>query len=144
MKPNHYLAAALAAGSLMGILALAQGRDSYKAMLSSLPIDAKSRQDMTGSGSVTGVLEGSKLTIQGSFEGLKSKSTSASLHDSVATGVRGPSIHDLLASSGTSGTISGMVELTGDQVDHLKKGRLYVQLYSEKATDGVLWGWFLH
>jgi hypothetical protein len=33
--------------------------------------------------------------------------------------------------------------LTKDQVDDLAAGRLYVQLHSQKAPDGNLWGWLL-
>jgi hypothetical protein len=41
----------------------------------------------------------------------------------------------------TSGTLSGNLELTSIQVADLERGRLYVQLHSEKAPDGNLWGW---
>ena len=34
--------------------------------------------------------------------------------------------------------------LTAEQIESLKKGRFYVQLSSEKAPDGNLWGWLLH
>ena len=50
-------------------------------------------------------------------------------------------IGDLAATSGTSGTITGSIELTKAQVDDLAAGRLYIQLHSEKAPDGNLWGW---
>jgi hypothetical protein len=138
---NRYL---LVIGTAIGLLAFAQGRDTFKARLSALPADAKTHPDMTGSGTVTAVLDGTKLTIDGSFEGLKAKATTASMHDSVATGVRGPSIHDLTVAMGMNGSITGSFNLTADQIEHLKNGRLYVQLYSEKASEGVLWGWFLH
>ncbi len=57
--------------------------------------------------------------------------------------MRGPAIGDLTASSGTSGTIAGTLELTKEQIDDLANGRLYLQLHSEKAPDGNLWGWLL-
>ena len=57
--------------------------------------------------------------------------------------MRGASFADLTASAATSGEISGSVELTAVQVEDLEKGRLYVQLHSEKAPDGNLWGWLL-
>jgi hypothetical protein len=59
-------------------------------------------------------------------------------------GVRGPAIFDLTVSAATSGTLSGSVDLTAEQIESLKKGRFYVQLSSEKAPDGNLWGWLLH
>jgi hypothetical protein len=89
------------------------------------------------------VLTGSKLAITGSFEGLRSAATTAQLHSAVAAGVRGPAIQDLTVSKATSGSISGSVDLTAPQVESLKKGGLYIQIQSEKAPDGVIWGWLL-
>src|SRR6478735_420993 len=42
-----------------------------------------------------------------------------------------------------NGTISGSIELTKPQIDDLAAGRLYIQLHSQKAPDGNLWGWLL-
>jgi hypothetical protein len=78
----------------------------------------------------------------GTFEGLRSPATIAQLHRSPVKGVRGPVIFDLVVKAdGTSGTLSGTLELTPIQVADLEKGRLYIQLHSEKAPDGNLWGW---
>ena len=35
------------------------------------------------------------------------------------------------------------MELSPVQIADLEKGRLYIQLHSEKAPDGNLWGWLL-
>ena len=126
------------------VLSLAgQSRETFKTRLSALPADARTRASLAGSGSVSAVLTGTKLSITGSFEGLLSAATSAGLHSAVAAGVRGPAIADLTISKATSGTIAGSVELTAEQLANLHKGGLYVQIQSEKAPDGVLWGWFL-
>jgi hypothetical protein len=61
----------------------------------------------------------------------------------MTAGMRGPVIADLTVSKATSGTISGTVDLNSQQLDSLRKGGLYIQLHSEKAPDGVLWGWLL-
>jgi CHRD domain len=111
--------------------------------LSPLPADAKTRPDLAGSGSVSAVLNGTKLAITGSFEGLLSAATTASLHSAVAAGVRGPAIADLTISKAASGTITGSIELTPALLANLHKGGLYIQIHSEKATSGVLWGWLL-
>jgi hypothetical protein len=58
-------------------------------------------------------------------------------------GIRGPVIGDLTISKAASGTLRGSIDLTPEQVASLHKGGLYVQIHSEKAPDGVLWGWFL-
>jgi hypothetical protein len=42
-----------------------------------------------------------------------------------------------------SGSVTGTLELTAQQVQSLRAGRLYVQIHSEKAPDGNLWGWLL-
>jgi CHRD domain len=125
------------------ILLAAQSSETFKARLSALPADAKTRADLAGSGSASAVLSGTKLAISGSFEGLLTPAKTASLHFAVAAGVRGPAIGDLTISKATSGTITGSIELTPQQLASLHKGGLYVQIYSEKAPDGVLWGWFL-
>ena len=42
-----------------------------------------------------------------------------------------------------AGTVSGSVELTPEQLEALRSGRVYIQLHSEAAPDGNLWGWLL-
>jgi hypothetical protein len=121
----------------------AQSRETFKARLSPVPADARTRADLTGSGAATAVLEGSKLAVTGSFEGLKTPATIANLHSAVAAGVRGPVIADLTIPKTTGGAIAGSVDLTADQITNLHHGGLYVEIHSEKAPDGVLWGWFL-
>lgn len=122
----------------------AQTKETFKAMLSAVPADIRTRADLAGSGSVTAVLEGSKLVITGSFEGLKTAATTANLHSAVAAGVRGPAIADLTVPKATSGTIVGSMELTPQQMNSLHHGGLYVEIHNEKSPDGVLWGWLLH
>jgi hypothetical protein len=133
-------AAVIAAGAALA----AQGGDKYTARLGWVPISGAERANVTGKGSVAATLSGSKLTITGSFDGLAAPANAARLHRGVAKGARGPAIGDLVVSKGTSGTISGSVDLTPEQVESLKQGRLYIQLHSEKgvAPDGSnLWGW---
>jgi hypothetical protein len=124
-------------------LAAAQNTETFKARLSAMPADARTRAEMTGSGTASAVLDGSKLAVTGNFEGLKTAATVAQLHSAVAAGVRGESIADLTVPKATSGTITGSVELNSEQIKNLHKGGLYVEIHSEKAPDGVLWGWLL-
>ena len=135
-------AGAIAAGFIwMAISLVAQ--DATKARLSPVPADQKTRADLAGSGSVTATLAGTRLTINGTFEGLKSPATMAELHSGVAAGVRGPLVAALTVTKATSGSISGTVDLTPAQVANYRKGGFYLQLYSEKTPEGVLWGWLL-
>ena len=139
------VAAIVAAGTALG----AQTAEKYTARLGWVPIAGAERANVTGKGSATATLAGSRLTINGSFEGLVAPATVARLHRGVAKGARGAAIADLVvtkAATGNGGTITGAVDLTAEQLESLKQGRLYIQLHSEKgvAPDGSnLWGWFL-
>jgi hypothetical protein len=97
---------------------------------------------IAGSGSVRAMLTGNKLSLNGTFSGLKTPATIA-LDHVAPKGIRGPAVLDLTVSGATSGTITGSFELTKQQVDDLSSGRLYIQLHSQKAPDGNLWGWLL-
>jgi hypothetical protein len=131
-----------AALMLTAVLA-AQSGETYRARLSAVPADARTRPALAGIGSATATFSGSKLTVSGSFEGLLSPATTAQLHVGVAAGVRGPVIQDLTISKATSGTLSGSVELNADQIEKLHKGGVYIQIQSEKEPEGVIWGWLL-
>lgn len=117
--------------------------NQFDARLSTVPIDARNRVQITGQGSATAVLDGSELTIAGSFGGLQGAASAAYLHESPVTGVRGPAILDIDVSGGVEGSISATLELTPEQVAALRDGRLYIQVHSEAAPDGNLWGWLL-
>ena len=115
----------------------------FRARLSVVPIDVAMQSTVAGSGSVTATLKGTTLAINGTFSGLKSAATVVRVHRSPRTGMRGTAIGDLTATAEMSGTISGSIELTKEQIDDLAAGRLYVQLHSQKAPDGNLRGWLL-
>ena len=93
--------------------------------------------------SLKGPTGGTKFTVNGTFEGLKSNATMAHIHQGTAPGVRGPKLLDLTVTKSLSGTLSGSFDLTPDQIESLKKGKWYVQIHSEKAPEGNLWGWLL-
>ncbi|MBV8730524.1 MAG: CHRD domain-containing protein [Acidobacteriia bacterium] len=139
MKGKRTIGLALALATAL----IAQTGEKYSARLSAVAADARTRAALAGSGTATALLSGSKLTVSGSFEGLLSPATAAQLHIGVAAGVRGPVIQDLTISKATSGSLSGSVDLTPDQIEKLRKGGVYVQIQSEKAPEGVLWGWLL-
>jgi hypothetical protein len=122
-------------------LLAAQAAPAYRGRLSPVPVAAASPA-ITGVGSVTATLAGTRLTIAGTFEGLASAATFAKLHRA-PKGIRGPAVFDLTVTPGTSGKISGSLDLSPSQVEDLSRERFYVQLHSEKAPDGNLWGWLL-
>ena len=126
----------------LGTAAVAQTGEVYKTRLSVVPITVAMQETVAGSGSVTATLTGRKLTVMGTFEGLKSPATVARIH-LASRGIRGPAILDLTVTKSASGTISGSLDLTPAQVEELRNSRFYVQLYSERAPDGNLWGWLV-
>src|SRR5215510_15543336 len=133
--------------ALVAISVAAQSGDKYTARLGWVPTaGANDRANVTGKGNATAVLAGRKLTITGTFEGLAAPATVARLHRGISKGARGNPIADLTITKAASGMLSGSVDLTMDQLESLKQGKLYVQVHSEKgvAPDGSnLWGWFL-
>jgi hypothetical protein len=138
----------LAAAALLFVVVplAAQGGEKFTARLAWVPISGADRANVTGKGTATATLTGTRLAIAGSFEGLAAPATVARLHDGVAKGARGPAIADLTITKGVTGTITGSVDLTKAQLESLRQGRLYVQVHSEKgvAPDGSnLWGWLL-
>ena len=137
-----------AALSLVLSLALVQGGknprvESFNIRLSTVPMDASMRNTVAGKGYGKATLAGNILTITGSFEGLISPATVARIHEGKVTGVRGPAIGDITIDQAVNGAISGKLNLTPEQLVSLRKGRLYMQIHSEKASDGNLWGWLL-
>ena len=122
---------------------VAQSQQTFKTRLSPVAVDTQLVSVITGHGAVSAVLAGTKLTVTGTFEGMHSAATVAHLHQSKATGVPGPVIHELTVSKGMDGTISGSAELTPAEAEALRKGLLYVMVHSTGAPDGNLWGWLL-
>ena len=121
----------------------AQNQERYKVRLTTVPMDGGMRSTVAGSGAATATLAGTTLAIAGTFEGLRSSATAARLHSGLAKGVRGASVAELVVSKATKGTLTGSISLTPEQVKGLREGRLYVELASEKAPEGNLWGWLL-
>ena len=110
----------------------AQAKAQFRARLSPVPIDVAMQSTIAGSGTGHRTLAGTKLTVTGTFAGLKTPATVARIHVGAA-GLRGPPILDLNARAATSGTLSGTFELTPQQVDDLIHSSFYIQLHSEKA-----------
>src|SRR4030088_1121938 len=82
----------------------AQNQERYKVRLTTVPMDGGMRNTVAGSGSATAGLAGTTLAVTGTFEGLRSPATAATLHSGAARGVRGTSIAELTVSKATKGT----------------------------------------
>jgi hypothetical protein len=116
--------------------------ETFKARLTPVPIDTSMMSTVAGSGSVTAVLAGKHVTIAGTFEGLRSPATSAHVRKG-PKGLRGPVILELDISKAVKGGVSGSFDLTPEQISDLRNAKWYVQIQSERAPDGNLWGWLL-
>ena len=149
MHHLHKRSIGILAGMLAAMLLLiplfagAQTPETYKIRIAPVPRDVAMQKTVAGGGTATATLSGNKLTITGTFDGLPSSATSAKIHRSLTTGVRGSPFLDLTVTKAAKGTIAGSFDLTTEQVQYLKQGKLYIQINSEKAPDGTLWGWLL-
>jgi hypothetical protein len=115
---------------------------SFRARLTPVPVESSTAATITGSGTVTATLNGTRLSVSGTFAGMKSAATIAQIHFG-ARGVRGPVEFDLTVERASSGAISGSANLNKSQLDSLRKGWFYVQIHAEQAPEGNLWGWLL-
>ena len=139
-----FLAASLLSLVSAGAAQNGQNAEAFKARLSPVPISVAMMSTIAGYGSLTATLAGKQLTIQGTFEGLRSPATTVQIHRA-PKGIPGPVVPnlELTVTKTQKGTVSGTIELTPDQIADLRNGRLYVQIQSERAPDGNLWGWLL-
>ena len=131
---------AIAAALLCGSGAAAQ---TYQANLGPMPLDAATNKNMLGRGEAAAILDGKMLTVSGHFAGLPSQATKAHLFVGLAIGVPGSEGFDLTVSHADSGTLSGAIALNSKQAAAFRTGKLYVQIDSQKAPAGNLWGWLL-
>ncbi|MBL8139199.1 MAG: CHRD domain-containing protein [Acidobacteria bacterium] len=132
--------------ALVFALALAAAQAApgpMRARLSPLPTDLAMQETIAGVGAATATLAGTTLTVEGTYRGLKSAATSVRVFDSPRPGLRGPLVGEFASGGGTTGTFKGTVTLTREQAAAFAKGLLYVQVQSEKAPDGNLWGWLM-
>jgi hypothetical protein len=109
------------------------------------PVSDLTAPTMTGDGTVSAVLDGNKLEVSGTFNGLGSPATDAHLFMGTGIGIPGSSILDLAVPQSVNGTVSGTFTLNRQQIAALRKGHLYVQIDTQKAgmPYGNLWGWLL-
>ena len=136
-------------GSLMlavwiGLAVTAAAAEKFQVYLSPMPFNDATQPFMTGAkGTATATLDGDTLTISGTFSGLSGRATKAHLSLSRGPGIPGEAQIDLTLDGDTSGKVSGQKKLDASQLAALRSRRLYIQIDSEKAPAGHLWGWLL-
>jgi hypothetical protein len=136
-QSNIVICAALAL--LLATPALAA---SYEAQLDPTPFDATTRADVIESiGNVTATLDGSSLTVKGTFSNFTSPASGGSFRIGLAKGVPGDAIGSLTVEHARQGSFSGTIKLSAAQLSALKRQSLYIRIDSEKAPDGNVQGW---
>ena len=127
----------------LALAALQAAPGPMRARLSPLPTDLAMQETIAGLGAATASLSGTTLSLDGTYRGLRSAATSVRVYESPRPGLRGPLVGEFASGGGTAGTFRGTVTLTREQAAAFAKGLLYVQVQSEKAPDGNLWGWLM-
>lgn len=130
-------------GVVAALLTTTAFAEEFAARLGRVPVDTRTQSSIAGLGHATAELDGNRLVIAGEFAGLLGPATVANLHIGAAVGVRGPVIDSLSVTAGSDGELSGSIRLSASEVAALRSGRLYIQLHSESAPEGNLWGWLL-
>lgn len=133
------ISAGLAAAMALSVAA----QNAFKIRLRPVPIEASTAASTTGEGQATAALAGTRLTVSGNFTGLKGPATVARLHQGAVMGVRGPAFADVSVPHAVAGEFRAEVTLTAEQAAALRDGHVYLQIHSESAPDGNLWGWLL-
>lgn len=117
--------------------------ETYQANLGPMPLDEAVKKNMLGRGEASATLDGDVLTISGHFAGLPSPASKAHLFIGPAIGVPGGDGLDLQVSQADNGAVTGQFRLNAKQKTAFRTGRLYIQIDSQKAPSGNLWGWLL-
>jgi len=115
-------------------------QEVYRARLSPMPTTPQTVDEITGEGEVIATLNGSTLTVEGNFTGMSSAATAVHVHNGPPA-QPGPVVHTLIVEQAPSGTISGTLELTPEQLTALANNALYLQVHSENNPAGELRGW---
>ena len=117
--------------------------EKYQVYLSPMPFNDATQPIMQGKGTVSATLDGDTLSISGTFTGLSGPATKARLSVSRGPGIPGNALADLTLTGDVAGKVTGQIKLDPSQLVALRGRRLYIQIDSEKAPSGHLWGWLL-
>lgn len=135
---------AMACLAFFALLATSAAADETVVVrLSPAPRDAAMRAQIAGHGVARVTLVGDTLTIEGAFEGLVTPATRAELRQGRAVGLRGPALAPLTVTHATSGSLSGTLALAPATRAAFEAGQLYLEIASESAPDGSVWGFIL-
>ncbi|MEX0618016.1 MAG: CHRD domain-containing protein [Pseudohongiellaceae bacterium] len=143
MKQLHkygFLTLAMVFG--LSMIGSAAQETRFRARLSPMPVTPQTVDSITGGGEVHATLNGTVLSIAGSFRGTSSVATAAHVHNGPKA-IPGPPVHPLEVTNATSGDIHGELDLTPEQVEAFNNEALYIQVHTETNPGGELRGWLL-
>lgn len=122
------------------LTSLAQAQDVYRARLSPMPTTPQTVTTILGEGEVILTLNGNALSVDGNFTGMSSAATGAHIHNGPPA-QPGPVIYTLEVTQANSGSVSGEITLSDEQVEALQNNEFYIQIHSESNAPGELRGW---
>ena len=105
-----------------------------------MPVDARTAATITGEGVVSAELNGTELTIRGSFEGMSSAATRAHVHRA-RPGTPGPVAFAIDVPTVAEGKFENTVTLDDTELRELRDGLYYLQIHTENNPGGELRGW---
>jgi hypothetical protein len=94
----------------------------------------------TATGSVTVTIDGSELTLNGTYTGLSAAASGAHIHGPAAAGSNAGVFLELSFTAATSGTLSGTKTLTAEELSNLEDGLYYVNVHTPPNASGEIRG----
>lgn len=135
--------ASLLLGACLTVSPLASAQSTlFRARLSEVPVTPQTYRTITGVGEVFATLNGSTLSVTGTYRGMSSAATVAHIHNAPKA-MNGPPIGTLEVTAASSGELSGSLELTAAQLTALQDEALYIVIHSENNPGGEIRGWLL-
>ena len=140
MVLNGFLTVAFTVLTVAVPVVVGAQREGFQGRLSPLPVDARTAGTITGGGVVRAELNGTELTIQGSFEGMSSAASRAHMHRA-QPGTPGPVAFAIDVPTAAEGEFEDTVTLDDSELRELRDGFYYLQIHTENNPGGELRGW---
>ena len=137
---NSVVAVTCAALMVAAPIVVGAQAEEFQGRLSPLPVDARTAGTITGEGVVRAELNGTELTIRGSFEGMSSAAISAHVHRA-QPGTPGPVAFAIDVPTVAEGEFEDTVTLDESELRELRGGFYYLQIHTENNPGGELRGW---
>ncbi len=137
---NSFVVGTCAALMVAAAVVVGAQSEGFRGRLSPRPVDARTAATITGEGVVSAELNGTELTIRGSFEGMSSAATRAHVHRA-QPGTPGPVAFAIDVPAVAEGTFEDTVTLDDTGLRELREGLYYLQIHTENNPSGELRGW---